>query len=154
MRSLELPAGSVLIASRSYPDGVYVVKKGLVGLFDRLDRLIIVVYRDDIFGLESIYNMVTMYMVKTLTFVEMDMYDPQEFQSSLDGEKRRNIMKQVAKWNWLSEKRYQMSTENRLNDILNELKNAAVDEAYMDQIIVSLELNDALVFERIRREMM
>ncbi|MCD6449081.1 MAG: hypothetical protein J7L34_01055 [Thermotogaceae bacterium] len=154
MRSLELPAGSVLIASRSYPDGVYVVRKGLVGLFDSLGRLIIVVYRDEVFGLESISKMVNKYVVKTLTFAEIDMYNLGEFEHFLDGEKRKNILKQIAKWNWLAEKRYQMNTEDRLADILKELKSVAIDESYMDQILVSLELNDALIFERIRREMM
>jgi len=154
MRSLELPAGSVLITPESYSDGVYVVKKGLVGIFDKLSRLIVVVYRDEVFGLESIYQMTTMYMVKTLTFVEMNMYDPVEFKIFLNEERRRNIIKQIAKWSGLSEERYQMSAENRLSDILKELKRNGIDESYIDQITVSLGINDALVFERIRREIM
>ena len=154
MRSLELPAGSVLIMSKTTPDGVYVLRKGLIGVFDRLDRLLIVVYENEGFGYESLFGMEVMYNVKSLTFVELDLYEPSEFRERLDERGKRGVLRTLAHWEWLLSKRYNMDTEGRMNDILMELKDKEVSEASMNQVLVSLDINDAMAFEKLRGEMM
>jgi len=154
MRSLELPAGSVLIMSKGCPDGVYALRKGLIGMFDRLDRLMIVIYQGESFGYEAMYGLSAMYTTKSLTFVEVDLYEPSEYRERLDGGAKKKVLKTVARWEWLVHKRYALKTEDRMKDILRELKDMDVSEAAMNQILVSLDINDALAFEKLRGEMM
>ncbi len=152
MRSLELPTGSVLITIHTQPDGIYLVKNGLAGLFDRFERLLSVVYKGDIIGFESVYSAIVMYTVKSLTFVELEHYDVDEFKKSLDDEKRLDILKNYARYKWNIKKRYDMDTEERMRDIIRELKDMEVEETYYDQMIVGLTINDALIFEKVRGE--
>ena len=152
MRSLELPSGSILVNPLTKPDGVYEVKGGLVGVFDRFERLLMVLYESDLFGLESLFDMSCSYMVRSLSFVELSHYDVEEFKGKLDGDLRRKVVEEMARWKFYIERRYDMESGERIRDIYNEMKDRGVEQSVLEQVVVGLSLSDALEFEKIRGE--
>ncbi len=152
MKSLELPSGSILIAPDQVPDSVYILKRGLLGIFDNLERLMSFIYKEESFGFESIFEMKSFMYVKSLTQVEVDMYEPQEFLDNLNPAKKEMILKSLSNRIWYVKRRYPLSADERIRDIIKELKDNGVSSGEISVIALNLSVSDALAFERIKSE--
>ncbi len=152
MKSLELPSGSILIAPDQVPDSVYILKRGLLGIFDNLERLMSFIYKEESFGFESIFDMKSFIYVKSLTQVEVDMYEPQEFLDNLNPAKKEMILKSLSNRIWYVKRRYPLSADERIRDIIKELKDNGVSSGEISVIALNLSVSDALAFERIKSE--
>ncbi len=152
MKSLELPSGSILIAPDQVPDSVYILKRGLLGIFDNLERLMSFIYKEESFGFESIFEMKSFMYVKSLTQVEVDMYEPQEFLESLNPAKKEAILKSMSNRIWYVKRRYPLSADERIRDIIKELKDNGISSGEISVIALNLSVSDALAFERIKGE--
>ncbi len=152
MKSLELPSGSILIAPDQVPDSVYILKKGLLGIFDKLERLMAFVYKEESFGLESIFEMKSFMNIKSLTQVEIDMYEPKEFLDSLNSVKREMLLKVISNRIWYVKRRYPLKADERIRDIIKELKDNGISPGEISSIALNLSVSDALAFERIKGE--
>ena len=152
MKSLELPSGSILIAPDQIPDSVYILKRGILGIFDKLERLMAFIYKEESFGLESIFEMKSFMHVKSLTQVEIDMYEPQEFLSNLNSSKKEAIFKVLSSRIWYIKRRYPLKADERIRDIIKELKDNGMSSGEISAIALNLSVSDALAFERIKGE--
>ncbi len=152
MKSLELPSGSILIAPDQVPDSVYILKKGLLGIFDKLERLMAFVYKEESFGLESIFEMKSFMNIKSLTQVEIDMYEPKEFLDSLNSTKKEILLKVISNRIWYVKRRYPLKADERIRDIIKELKDNGISPGEISSITLNLSVSDALAFERIKGE--
>ena len=152
MKFLELPSGSILIAPDQTPDSVYILKRGFLGIFDKLERLMAFIYKEESFGLESIFEMKSFMHVKSLTQVEIDMYEPQEFLDSLNPSKKEALFKTLSNRIWYVKRRYPLKADERIRDIIKELKDNGISSGEISAIALNLSVSDALAFERIKGE--
>ena len=149
MKSLDLPPGSIVVVHGRVPDGVYSVKRGIMGIFDRLDRLLAVVRRDEMFGFESLKELKSPVTVRSLSNVELDIYEVDEFRSSLDVEKKAAVLRNIAKVVNTIRRRYPLPSEVRMRDIIKELLNAGVQKDIVENLPLSLSVNDSLAFNKV-----
>jgi CRP-like cAMP-binding protein len=152
MRSLDLPSGSILVAPGQPPSNVYVVKKGLAGIFDRLERLMAFVYKEESFGVEALFEMTSFMFVKALVPTEVEAYEPDEYRDILKGGARIELLKSLARKVRDVDKRYPLSSDDRIRDILKELLSNGWPKNELSSIVVNLSVSDALAFERVRGE--
>ena len=152
MRSLDLPSGSVIVTPNQVPDSVYVLKKGLVGIFDKLERLMAIVYREEPFGLEALFGIKAFMYVKALLPIEAEMYEPDEYRENMKPNTRREILKSILRRHWYVKRRYSLTSEERMRDIVKELKDGGVSNGEISAMALNLSVSDALAFERIRGE--
>ena len=152
MRSLELPPGSYVVAAGQQPDSVYVLKKGISGIFDKLERLLAIVYKEESFGLEAIFGFKSPVHVKSLSAVEIDMYEPDEFKDLLNENFRMKIIKEAARRLWEMKRRYNLEAEDRMRDLLKEMIDSGLGKNEVASVAISLSVSDALAFERVRGE--
>ncbi len=149
MRSLELPLGSIVMMRERVPDGVYSLKMGMMGMFDKMNRLLAVIYKDEFFGLESLYGMKSQFEIRSISNVDMDIYDPDEFRSQLDLEKKGATLNQIARRLTMVERRNGLTAEVRMRDILREMLDNGVPKDVIESLPLSLGANDSLAYERV-----
>ena len=152
MRSLELPPGSYVVAAGQPPDSVYVLKRGIAGIFDKLERLLAIVYKEESFGLEALFGFKSPVHVKSLSAIEVDMYEPDEFKDLLNENLRMKTIKEASRRLWEMKRRYNLEAEDRMRDLLKEMVDSGLGKSEVASAAVNLSVSDALAFERVRGE--
>ncbi len=149
MRSLDLPLGSIVMVRDRIPDGIYSLKKGLMGVFDKMNRLMMVIYKDEYFGIEALYGEKSQFEMRSMSNVDIEIYDLDEFRKMLNLELKGNLVSQLAKRLFLLERRYNLTADVRMRDIIRELLDKGVPGEIIRSLPLSLGANDSLAFERV-----
>ncbi len=152
MRSLDLPPGSVIITPEQVPDSVYVLKRGLVGIFDKLERLMTIVYREEPFGLEALFGMKSFMHIKALLPIEVETYEPSEFKENLRPNMRLDALRVLSRRLWYVKRRYNLTSEERMRDVIREMLDEGISSGEISAMALNLSVSDALAFERVRGE--
>ncbi len=152
MRSLDLPSGSVIITPEQVPDSVYVLKRGLVGIFDKLERLMTIVYREEPFGLEALFGMKSFMYIKALLPIEVETYEPSEFKENLRPNMRLDTLRVLSRRLWYVKRRYNLTSEERMRDVIREMLDEGISSGEISAMALNLSVSDALAFERVRGE--
>ncbi len=152
MRSLDLPVGSILVFPDQVPDSVYILRMGYMGIFDRMDRLLAYIKRDEIFGLEALFSRKSSVGFRAISNVELDLYEPEEFKEELDLEKKEFVLRNLSRWAYLIKRRYPLSAELRLREIIRDMVDEGVPSEVIRSLPLSLSVGDSIAFERVIEE--
>ncbi len=152
MKSLELPSGSIVLAPDQVPDSVYVLRRGYLGIFDRLERLMTVVYKEEPFGLEAIFDLKTFMYAKALIQIEVEMYDPDEFLQSLRSSSRVDLLRILSRRIQHVKRRYHLKADERMRDLIKDFKDNGLSNNEIRSMALNFSVSDALAFERVKGE--